>query len=146
MKIAIVATYMGILFCLTCTENFHDLLNYHDLKFQWISQPDLKPFFNLTDYPFSSPGYLQQKAGHAFCFFWLAVSFYWLFKRLHTAFLFSIGYATFTEMAQLYFSRTGCLLDVCYDSAGILLFIFIGRGLTYKDRSTLKSHMNSTSN
>ncbi|MCR8850403.1 VanZ family protein [Rossellomorea sp. SC111] len=144
MKTAAVVTYMGLLFCLTCTENIHNLLHYYDLRFQWTGQPDVKPFFNFSDYPFSSPGYLQQKAGHAFCFFWLATFFHWIFKRLTTVFLFSVAYASFTEIAQLYFSRTGCLLDVCYDSVGILLFIFIGKSLHYMDRSKSKWQSNST--
>lgn len=81
MKIIVIVSYMGMLFCLTCTGNFHDLLNYYDLRFQWVSQP---------------------------------------------------------------FSRTGCLLDVCYDSIGILLFVLISKILTYKNRSSVKSQSNST--
>ena len=134
----------GNIILFTCTENIHDLLTYYDLRFQWTSQPDVQLFINFSDYPFSSPDYIQQKAGHAFCFFWLAVSFHWKFKRVNTVFLLSVAYAAITEIAQLYFSRTGCLLDVGYDSAGIILFLLIYKGLNDSSRSRTFWHSNST--
>lgn len=126
-----IAVYIVILFCLTCSEDFYVLMTKYELKFKWISRPDFRLFFNFTEYPFSSPYYIGQKAGHAFCFFWLAFSFSWVFKRLFPVFLFSVGYALFTEVAQLFFSRTGCLLDICYDSAGVLFFVTIRKILQY---------------
>lgn len=37
----------------------------------------------------------------------------------------SLAAALSSEVAQLYFSRSGRLLDVGYDIAGMLLFIFL---------------------
>ncbi|MGM0829994.1 MAG: hypothetical protein ACQEU4_17370 [Bacillota bacterium] len=36
-----------------------------------------------------------------------------------------VCFAFFTEVAQLFFSRTGCLLDVAYDTVGVIVFIAI---------------------
>ncbi|MFP3361989.1 VanZ family protein, partial [Planococcus sp. SIMBA_143] len=33
-----------------------------------------------------------------------------------------VSYALVTEIAQLFFTRTGCLLDVFYDSIGVLSY------------------------
>ena len=125
---------MGILFCLTCTESLHNLLNHHTLKFHWTGKPDVKLFLNFSDYPFNSPGYIKQKAGHAFCFFWLAFSYKSIFRKQYTVFFCAVSYAFITEIAQLFFSRTGCLLDVGYDAAGIIMFIAVYRTFHWRGR------------
>ncbi|MGM0841758.1 MAG: hypothetical protein ACQEWE_13565 [Bacillota bacterium] len=60
--------------------------------------------------------------GHGLFFFLFSL----LLSRVTIKFLIvitiSILYALITEIAQLYFSRTGCLLDVFYDSLDVLSY------------------------
>ncbi|WP_171050969.1 VanZ family protein [Bacillus sp. BHET2] len=140
MNKIVVVIYMGILFCLTCTESLHEFVEHQALTFQWTGDPELKSFINFTDYPFSNPSYIKQKVGHAFCFFWLAYSFILVLRNQYMIFFCSVSYALFTESAQLFFSRTGCLLDVGYDTAGILMFFVVYRILHWRvsPKSTLQ--------
>lgn len=140
LRAAGIIVYMGLLFCLTCTENLQTLLNNHMLIFKLDTEPDFGSFFNFTDYPFQSPAYIQQKLSHALCFFWLAFTYKWVFRKLSTVFFYSVCFAFFTEVAQLFFSRTGCLLDVAYDTVGVIVFIalMVVGGVTNSKKS-LKS-------
>lgn len=71
----------------------------------------------------SDPTYLSQKLGHVLFFFFLAYLGYWAWRSLGLVMMVSLAAALSTEVAQLYFSRSGRLLDVGFDLAGMLLFI-----------------------
>lgn len=73
----------------------------------------------------SDPTYLSQKLGHVLSFFLLAFIGYWAWKSLGLVMMVSLAAALSTEVAQLYFSRSGRLLDVGFDLAGMLLFIVL---------------------
>lgn len=122
MKVILTLLFGILIFLLTCTENVHELVYYQHLHFQFNPHPDFNTFLNFTDYPFGSPAYFTQKIGHGMFFFLFSL----LISRVANKFLIvttiSIGYAFITEIAQLYFSRTGCLLDVFYDSLGIFSY------------------------
>jgi VanZ family protein len=124
LRVLILLIYGLFIFILTCTRDLRGL--YIDLTptFQWVAQPNYLVFFELQ-YPFHNPGYIVQKVGHIAAFFLLAAILYWAVKQLSVVFIVAVTYALFTEVAQLYFSRTGNLLDVGYDILGVLFFILI---------------------
>lgn len=122
MKVIATLSFGILIFLLTCTENVQELVFYQHLHFKLNPNPDFTKFLNFTGYPFGSPLYFTQKIGHGLFFF----LFSFLLNRVTNKFLIvipiSIGYALITEIAQVYFSRTGCLLDVFYDSVGIFSY------------------------
>jgi VanZ family protein len=122
MRVLAVLLFGMVIFIFTCTKDFHDLLLYHQIDFEWNHHPDFSKFFDFTSYPFQSSTYVLQKTGHALCFF---IFSFLLSKVTYTfkfVFTFGVSYAFITEVAQLFFSRTGCLLDVLYDSVGVLSY------------------------
>ena len=120
-----VLLYCINLFILTCTENFTGLIEEGKISFHWIPNPDYMKFLNMHSYSFQEPSYIFQKAGHCAAFLILAVVVYWMINNMIAAFSVSVIFAIFTEVMQLHFSRTGCLLDVGYDTIGILCGLLI---------------------
>ncbi|WP_061810414.1 VanZ family protein [Rossellomorea vietnamensis] len=122
MKFIATLSFGILIFLLTCTENVHELVFYQQLHFQFNPHPDFNPFLNFTGYPFGSPTYFTQKIGHGMCFFLFSLLLSRVANKILIVIPISIGYALITEIAQVYFSRTGCLLDVFYDSVGIFSY------------------------
>ncbi|OIU69708.1 hypothetical protein BHE18_01965 [Rossellomorea aquimaris] len=116
-------SYLVLIFIFTCTEKLTRLYIEGIPRFRWNPEPDYSAFFDFTSYPFTSPAYIYQKAGHALAFCLLAAIVYMVVNRLGTTILISAGYALFTEVAQLFFYRTGCLLDVGFDAGGVVLYV-----------------------
>ncbi|PFA67302.1 hypothetical protein CN378_10665 [Bacillus sp. AFS015802] len=138
MRVLAVLLFGVLIFILTCTKSVQDFIFYRQLYFQWNPHPDFSKFLDFSSYPFDSPTYVFQKMGHGMFFF----LFSFLLRRVTYTFkfVFTIGcsFAFATEFAQLFFSRTGCLLDVLYDSVGVLsycsIFLIITKGqYAYKD-------------
>ncbi len=115
----------GSIFLLISVNSFYNLLLYQNIEFTWISHPQLKDLFLFEPESFQDPTYVFQKAGHVFCFFLLAFSLSLLIKRVSFILLISVSYGVLTEIAQLYFSRSGRLFDVLYDLSGSLAFVMI---------------------
>ncbi len=122
MKMIATLLFAMFIFLLTCTENVHELVLNQQLNFQFSLHPDFSSFLTLTGYPFESPVYITQKIGHGMFFFLFALLLSRVTKKFHNVIILSIGYAIITEIAQLYFSRTGYLLDVFYDYLGVLTY------------------------
>lgn len=122
MRVLTVILFGLLIFVLTCTRNIHELILYHRVYFEWNGQPDFSKFFDFTSYPFHSSTYWIRKIGHGL--FFLLLSFFLSRVTFYYKVVFAVGvsYALITEMAQLFFSRTGCLLDVFYDSIGIVSY------------------------
>ncbi|MBH9968206.1 VanZ family protein [[Bacillus] enclensis] len=118
-------SYFVLIFIFTCTEKLTRLYIEGIPRFRWNPDPDYSAFFDFTSYPFTSPAYIYQKAGHALAFCLLAAIVFMVVNRLGTTIFISAGYALITEVAQLFFYRTGCLLDVGYDMAGVLVFVAV---------------------
>ena len=133
MRMIVLLLFAILIFLLTCTENVHELILYQQLHFQINPYPDLHTFLAFTGYSFSSPHYITQKIGHGIFFFLFAVLLSRVMQNSIHVIILSIGYAFVTEIAQLYFSRTGCLLDVFYDSLGVLFYCFVRILLLKKD-------------
>ncbi|WP_413787080.1 VanZ family protein [Rossellomorea sp. YZS02] len=128
-----------LIFLLTCTENVHELILYQQLHFRIKPHPDFHTFLAFTGYSFSSLNYITQKIGHGIFFFLFAVLLSRVMQNSINVIILSIGYAFVTEIAQLYFSRTGCLLDVFYDSIGVLFYFFVRILLLKKDYYQVES-------
>ncbi len=50
MNKIVIVLYMGILFCLTCTESLHELVGHQALTFEWTENrgTDLKNNYNFN--------------------------------------------------------------------------------------------------
>lgn len=125
MKVIIALLFGVLIFILTCTENVHELILHQQLHFKWNQDPDFKTFLYFTGYPFDSSNYQLQKIGHAIFFFIFSFLLNRVTTKLHYVISIVIPYALMTEIAQLFFKRTGCLLDVLYDSIGVLSYCAI---------------------
>lgn len=125
MRLLVAFIYCSFVFILTCTQSITKLVVEGGPSFQWNSDADLMRFFDFHSYPFQSQAYLTQKSGHAIVFLFLAFLIHHAVRKASIVFIISIAFGLFTEIAQLYFSRTGCLIDVGYDVIGITLYFII---------------------
>lgn len=123
MRTFLLLIFLLFLFLFTCTENLHLLLTNYSLNFRFNPSPNAWTFFNNDLIYVSDPSYISQKLGHTFYFFLLAGLIFHAWKSIRLVFLISLAAALSSEVAQLYFSRSGRLLDVGYDLAGMLLFV-----------------------
>ncbi|KSU61014.1 hypothetical protein AS034_15350 [[Bacillus] enclensis] len=97
---AIAICYFVVIFVFTCTEKLTRLYSEGIPRFRWNPDPDYAAFFDFTSYPFTSPSYIYQKAGHALAFCLLAAIVLMVVNNFGTTILISAGYALFTEVAQ----------------------------------------------
>lgn len=144
MRVLLACIYCIFIFILTCTKSLTNLTVEGRPVFQWNPHPDFMSFFDLYSYPFQSTAYLIQKTGHVLAFFFLALVIHSVVKKALIGHVISSIIGLCTEFAQLFFSRTGCLLDVGYDVIGITLYYiiyFIIRTLVYPSPSTRKSNV-----
>ncbi|WP_421381959.1 VanZ family protein [Bacillus salacetis] len=125
MRILIVFLYLSLLFIMTCTASFSDFIEHQQIRFLVTSQPDFLSFFKYRSFHYSDPFYIAQKSGHAVSFFILSFLLMALFNSLRAVIYVTWPFAFFTEIAQLFFSRTGCLVDVMYDMAGVMAFLMV---------------------
>ncbi|WP_371928703.1 VanZ family protein [Rossellomorea sp. KS-H15a] len=122
MRVLAVFLFGVLIFILTCTKNVQDLVLYRQVYFQWNDHPDFSKFFDFTGYPFHSSLYVLQKIGHGIFFFIFSFLLNKTTKKVYKVLFMAIVYALVTEIAQVFFMRTGCLLDVLYDSIGICFY------------------------
>lgn len=128
MRITMTVIWAICLFIFTCSVNFHLLIKYHIINFQFNPTPDWSELLKL-DFQWSSNVWVQRKIGHFIGFFALALLMS-SFGKYKLAFFLSIFYAALTEILQLFFFRGGRIYDIANDSAGILfayllcLFLF----------------------
>lgn len=125
LRSIIVGIYLFCLIVFTCTESLSLLLTDYEITFRFNPFPEAMSFFNNDLIYVSDPTYISQKLGHIISFAFLAYLVYWAWKSLGLVVMVSLASALSTEVAQLYFSRSGRLLDVGYDLAGMLLFIVL---------------------
>jgi VanZ family protein len=115
----------AFIFVCTCSSSFADLKESGEVHFEWQADPSfgelLLPWPSDTDRDFAF-----QKAGHALAFFILTGGLLSLIPQAYSAIIAAI-YAMTTEILQLYFMRSGLLLDVMVDCGGIFLaLLFFG--------------------
>ena len=125
LKSFLVGIYLFCLFVFTCTESLSLLLSDYEVTFRFNPFPDGLSFFHNDLINASDPTYISQKLGHFLFFLLLAYLVYWAWKSVGLVVMVSVAAALSTEVAQLYFSRSGRLLDVGFDLAGMLLFLVL---------------------
>lgn len=140
MRIILTGFWAFVLFVFTCSVNFHLLIKYHVVDFQFNPIPDWSELFKL-DFQWTSHDWIQRKIGHFFGFFVLAILAS-NFGKHKSAFFFSIVYASLTEILQLFFFRGGRIYDILNDSAGIFFAYMICLILFHKS-SRHKRYMNN---
>lgn len=121
----------AFIFVCTCSSSFADLKESGEVHFEWQGNPAFEDL--LLPWPSGADGnFAVQKAGHAIAFFILTCGLLKILPYTNAA-VFSALYALATEVLQLYFSRSGRLLDVWVDCLGIALavvFLMVIRYIT----------------
>ncbi|WP_113930652.1 VanZ family protein [Bacillus sp. P14.5] len=124
LRLLVVFLYVGMLFVLTCSYSFNEVIASQKVSFVFNAEPNWVSFFEYK-FSYSAPSYILQKAGHALSFFILAFLLMVVFSKLTAVLLLSTFFAVFTEVAQLFFHRTGCLVDVFIDLSGTAAFLLV---------------------
>ncbi|OAB46229.1 VanZ family protein [Paenibacillus glacialis] len=132
MRIILTTFWAFVLFVFTCSVNFHMLIRYHIVDFQFNPIPDWSELLRL-DFQWRTNDWIHRKIGHFLGFFILALLAS-NFGKYKSAFFFSILYAALTEILQLFFSRGGRIYDIANDSAGIL-FAYLLCLILFRKRS-----------
>ncbi|WP_042462698.1 VanZ family protein [Neobacillus dielmonensis] len=120
MKSVTILIWMLLIFVLTCTASFSELLAYGEVQFHWESHPDLADLFTPMPEQVSN-GFVKQKIGHSFAFFVFALLLQRKKQSKILIFVVATTYAMFTEILQLFFTRDGRLFDIGFDLAGIIM-------------------------
>jgi VanZ family protein len=117
------------LFICTCTASVEKLLYHFDVKFNFTRHPHWEQLVIVDDW--HNRVIIVQKIGHFSGFFILSLILS-IGAPTKRGLYFCIGFAVFTEIAQLYFNRDGGILDMFIDAAGILCAYGIAKGLSTK--------------
>jgi VanZ like family len=129
------------IFVCTCSSSFADLKESGEVHFEWQGNPSFEEL--LLPWPSGADrDFAVQKAGHALAFFILACGLLQFLPRASAAVI-SILYALATEILQLFFTRSGRILDVMVDCAGIAIAVIIIKGIEHLIRR--HRHQNSVS-
>ncbi|TYS17798.1 hypothetical protein FZC78_08055 [Rossellomorea vietnamensis] len=136
MRLLVVFLYLGLLTLMTCTASVTALIHNLEIKFIMTEDPDFLSFFEYR-FNYTERYYIVQKFGHFVSFFLLAAMLMVFFTSFRCTMAVSLTAAFFTEFAQLFFSRTGCLVDMIYDLMGAGTFLIL-----HLIWSVLNSHFN----
>ncbi|WP_172370109.1 VanZ family protein [Sporosarcina jiandibaonis] len=116
-----ILVYMAFIFVATCTSDPHAFLYRQVISFKIDSSPVFIDMFIIGDIPWTSGFYWIQKTAHVLGFGLLYILLLRGFNNMKFAFVISGSYAFITEVLQLYFYRSGRLVDVGIDLVGIYL-------------------------
>ncbi|MGM0897063.1 MAG: VanZ family protein [Bacillota bacterium] len=121
MKTKYIPVLLWALCILVATNNynFQALLFARDIDFNIRLFPDLSDLFITSDIHLDSKTYVFQKTGHALSFGILFLLLNNAIKDHRLAIVLCSLFAFFTEFLQLFFERSGRLVDVVIDIAGI---------------------------
>ncbi|MDE4085922.1 VanZ family protein [Planococcus maritimus] len=122
MKAKYIPVLLWALCILIATNNYNfTALFASDLNFNVRLFPNLSDLFITSDIHLDSKLYVFQKTGHALSFGILYLLMNQALKERHVAFALCSLFAFFTEFLQLFFERSGRLVDVLIDVAGIFV-------------------------
>ncbi|MFD1926758.1 VanZ family protein [Sporosarcina siberiensis] len=121
--------YMLIILVAICNADPHAFLYEQVVSFNINPTPAFTDLFLVEGIYVTSSFYLVQKIGHFSVFGLLYIFLLRSFNNVKTALLVSITFAFVTEIAQLYFNRTGRLVDVAIDLIGIFLAYYLSKKL-----------------
>lgn len=133
---------MAFIFVATCTSDPHAFLFQHVVSFKIDSSPVFADLLIIGDIPLTSGFYLIQKTAHVIGFGLLYILLLRGFNNIKIAFVISGLYAFTTEFLQLYFNRSGRLVDVGIDLVGIYLAYLLCKAFS-KDIILHKAHEDS---
>ncbi|WP_211654831.1 VanZ family protein [Planococcus alpniumensis] len=120
MKAKYIPAILWALFILIATNNYNfTALLANDINFNVRLFPNLSDLLITSDIHLDSKLYVFQKTGHALSFGILYLLMNQALKERHVAFALCSMFAFFTEFLQLFFERSGRLVDVLIDIAGI---------------------------
>lgn len=119
--------YMLIILVAICNADPYAFLYEQTVSFNINLSPFFLDLFLVEDISLTSSFYLIQKVGHLSVFGLLYIFLLRGFNNVKTALLVSITFAFATEIAQLYFNRTGRLVDVAIDLIGIFLAYYLSK-------------------
>lgn len=109
-----------LMLALIFTSDTNALLEHGDFNLNSTAHPQFA-FFEIYQFRVDM---VVRKMGHMFMFaMWLLFIFIGI-KSLKHAVWITLALSLFTEIIQPYFSRDGRLLDVIFDSTGVLLMAF----------------------
>ncbi|AIF44455.1 VanZ family protein [Virgibacillus sp. SK37] len=121
MRIVAMIFWSLLMFAFLFNSNLLTLLEHGNLNINITSQPQFA-FFEVYQL---RTEVVMRKVGHLFMFaMWLLFVFIGV-RRLKVAAWIALSLALVTEIIQPYFSRDGRLLDVLFNSAGVLLMAFL---------------------
>ncbi len=123
MRIIFVVMVSAFIFVCTCSSSFADLKESGKVHFEWQGNPSFEDL--LLPWPSGADrDFAVQKAGHALAFFVFACGLLQILSYTYAVLLSSL-YGLATEILQLYFTRSGLLLDVLVDCLGIALAVIL---------------------
>ena len=120
MKAKYIPVLLWALCILVATNNYNfTALFAHDVNFNIRLFPNLSDLFITSDIHLDSRLYVFQKTGHALSFGVLYLLMNQAIKDHRAAIVLCSLFALFTEFLQLFFERSGRLVDVVIDVAGV---------------------------
>ena len=120
MKAKYIPAILWALCILVATNNYNfTALFVNDIDFNFRLFPDLSDLFITSDIHLDSKLYVFQKTGHALSFGILYLLLNKALKEPRVTIVLCSLFALFTEFLQLFFERSGRLLDAVIDTAGI---------------------------
>ena len=127
----------------TTTSDSYTFLYDQVVQFSYEPYPNYLDLLITSDISFTSQFFIMQKIGHMLTFALLYTLYFYWWKRVGFALLVTSVFAVFTEILQLYFSRSGRLYDIGIDFLGIMIACFIsviaGKGFGQGERRTSKN-------
>ncbi|MCJ0929834.1 VanZ family protein [Virgibacillus halodenitrificans] len=121
MRIVAMICWSLIMFTFIINSNLLTLLEEGNINLNITEQPQFA-FFEIYQL---RADVVIRKVGHLFMFAMWLLFIYIGVKRLKVAVWITLSLALVTEILQPYFTRDGRLLDVLFNSAGVLLMAFL---------------------
>ncbi|RLJ90638.1 VanZ family protein [Planococcus citreus] len=120
MKAKYIPALLWALCILVATNNYNFMALFaSDIDFNIRLFPNLSDLFITSDIHLDSKLYVFQKTGHALSFGILYLLVNQAIKDHRVAIVLCSLFALFTEFLQLFFERSGRLVDVLIDIAGV---------------------------
>lgn len=116
----ITATFLIIAFSLfTFTSDLLSLLTGDYIGLSYRPNPDFSDLLLYNDINLDSKFYVVTKIGHALYFFIFTIIMTFMY-RMRTAIWCGAALAVSSEILQLYFMRSGRIVDMMYDLSGVI--------------------------
>lgn len=116
----ITATFLIIAFSLfTFTSDLLSLLTGDYIGLSYRPNPDFSDLLLYNDINMDSKFYVVTKIGHALYFFIFTIIMTFMY-RMRTAIWCGAALAVSSEILQLYFMRSGRIVDMMYDLSGVI--------------------------